>query len=712
MSLRSWLRGPASGTSSKASSQVATPTEISRNPTPVSHPNASTSSLTNPAVAQEFSDIEDAMVAAELIMNDDIDGAEARLRLRKDASSFHMLGLGVSTFMRSVLGFEKEIMAEAAAKLTDCENRAWTDMKKAQKEAERAAGGGGYWYSRSSANVSKDHIGGKVSNIYPPGSEFSLVYAEAQLMNAVVAVTQENLTDGIKGFYKLRKAYISLNEIMDAEVKYLKTLENGGSSIQPKGADPLEKMPGGFDENEFADTAGIVSKSGEDGEAKRTPEAESAELEKPLAELELNGFAEGPNEPDEKPPLHPLDRLESFGTKSAVFESTVDVFVHSGVNMCFGILNLILSMIPPALSRLLNVIGFRGDRDRGVRMLWQSTKFPNINGAMAGLLLLVYYNGMLGFADILPSETDVSDLSDPEEIVGYPKQKCAALLADMRTRYPDSRLWKLEEARVLANTKRMDDAIAVLTDNTGSKMRQVDALNTFELSLNAMFTMRWALMRDSFLKCIELNDWSHSLYYFFAGCADLERYRDAFHEAAELSRHPDKKHEAEAAQAAARKHKASAEELFRKSPTVAGRKRFMTRPMPFEVFACRKVQKWEERATALGVDLADAIGPSPAMEMTYLWNGSKRMTPEQLEKAWTFVKWERCTAPADKVAKIREEKDELAIFAVSEAAFLRGLGREDEARTIVKAVTEMDKYVLWIPRMIIPNDTFFCMANV
>ena len=92
-------------------------------------------------------------------------------------------------------------MREASERLGQAESAAYDHQRRADKDAYH-------------------------SKIYPPGSEYALCLAESQLMSAVVAVLNESLSESIKGFYKLRKAYVALQEIADAEKRYLK----GGSS--------------------------------------------------------------------------------------------------------------------------------------------------------------------------------------------------------------------------------------------------------------------------------------------------------------------------------------------------------------------------------------------------------------------------------------------------------------------------------------------------
>ena len=540
-------------------------------------------------------------------------------------------------------------------------------------------------------------------------------------MSAVVGLLNENLIEGLKSFYKMRKAFMALDTIHQAERKYMQSLAEKNdvmakssslTSLNTTGSkDSLNAMPGGFGDSmsksqelpsipksEPMDTATTVQKSeqtadsdpetdtpdnfvdavegdqdttistadGDRNDADRvTQQFAATSLRSPMSFTSSAPFT--PRTP--RTPLKiSLDLLE-HDPESDVFANPIDRFVHSGVNLCFGMLLLILSMIPPAFSKLLYIIGFRGDRPRGVRMLWQASKFQNINGAMAGLILLGYYNGLIGFCDILPDTPPPEALeSDPyADLEGYPQQRLEALLAEMRIRYPKSNLWLLEEARMEASHKNLDKSIDLLSGSVKSPLKQVEALSMFEKSLNAMYSHRYELCCDSFLECVRLNNWSHALYYYIAGASHVQLYRSA-------------KSAGESDIAA--KHAARAEELLGNVREHAGKKKFMARQLPFDIFVVRKLNKWEARAKEWNVPFIDAIGISPHEEMIYFWNGNKRMTASQLQDSLNNLAWSEDVAQNPTWPK--ESLDEQAIIAVLRSALYRQLGLCEKARELLK----------------------------
>lgn len=265
-------------------------------------------------------------------------------------------------------------------------------------------------------------------------------------MSAVVAVLNESLTESIKGFYKLRKAFATLNTILEAETKYMKRQTGTGLGVltntsmdsfgSEKYARSLNGLPGGFEEDEdgaqnsrppsVRSTKGSRAKTvaeakavyqidqngdDEDNEDDEFYDADEAHDESEKAQnyaghldrndvaggvgdLSLNEAAQSKNMASPKQ-LPPTDGMLDHDPGSDVFSNPIDVFIHSGANLCFGLLLVMISLIPPAFGKLLFIIGFRGDRDRGLRMLWQASKFHNINGAMAGLCLLGYYHAIV-----------------------------------------------------------------------------------------------------------------------------------------------------------------------------------------------------------------------------------------------------------------------------------------------------------------------------
>ncbi|KAJ9668525.1 Mitochondrial outer membrane protein iml2 [Coniosporium apollinis] len=602
---------------------------------------------------EEPSQIEHAMRAATHIMNDDVETAEAELS--KGSSPVHKLCQGVVIFMRATLGFEQDVMREASERLADAEAAASEHYKRAQR-----------------------HPNAFHSAIYPAGSEFALCLAEAQLMSAVVAVLNESLTESIKGFYKLRKAYQTLDALAAAEKRFVQGRSSSSvnsasrASTESLGSSSASRTSQAPAVSQVPATSTVQPVVDEDGDeffdADETPDGVT-ETTTYLGELEINGTIKHAEKPSyfeqarpngevsqQQPPFPRTNSIVQLGPDVDLFgDHPVDTFIHSGSNLCFGILQLMISLIPPAFATLLKIVGFRGDRERGIQMLWQASRFNNINGAMAGLIILGYYNGIVGFCDILP----------PRGPGAYPRERCRALLADMRERYPRSHLWLLEEARVLAGDRQLERAVEILNRSSASPLKQVEALTWFERSLDSMYAHNYADCSASFQKCVKLNNWSHGLYYYIAGACHVELYR--------LHKSSDPR--------LAREHAAKAEELLKLVPKQTGRKRFMARQLPFDVFVNRKIQKWEHRAAEWGVEFVDAVGVSPIEEMIYFWNGYRRMRPEHLQVSLQRLAW---STSGENGTWEREALDEHAVLALLRAATLRNLKRFDDAKEILR----------------------------
>lgn len=106
----------------------------------------------------------------------------------------------------------------------------------------------------------------------------------------------------------------------------------------------------------------------------------------------------------------------------------------------------------------------------------------------------------------------------------------------------------------------------------------------------------------------------------------------------------------------------------------------MAKQLPFDVYVNRKITKWEERAKAWHCDVVDAVGVSPLEEMIYLWNGSRRMPPTDLEKSLSKLSWDEVTFPEKHI----DNHDESGLRALLQSTILRHQNKYAGARAVLQ----------------------------
>ncbi|PSK40624.1 hypothetical protein C7M61_000272 [Candidozyma pseudohaemuli] len=403
------------------------------------------------------------------------------------------------------------------------------------------------------------------------------------------------------------------------------------------------------------------------------------------------------------------------GSNAHLYVSTIDEFIHSGVQLCFGILQVVLSLIPPAIGKVLSIVGFKGDRETGLRMLWRTAiTARNIHGELALLCLLVFYDGPIQFIDVgfqLPGHEDsnISDvlliserssISDEELtlIIRNPNLYTKQILAKARHLFPHNALWLLQEGRMLAAQNNIHKAIDLMqsfTDDSETKinMEQVEALLTFDRAMLYAFVHNYENAARDFLRLLEINSWSLAVYLFFAGSCYLEQWRMI--QVGEVKYDTPKETEDKLAYFAKK-----ADHYLKLAPTyVPGHGHNATRKkggiggsnkqMPFDKFVLRKTKCIEEtQRKNPNLTYIECVGTSLIHELVYFWNGYNRMTFEDLQILNRMLKFS-----AGEHAKITETFDEKMTRNFFESITLRQLG--DVKTGLAQLDTEViSKYVV------------------
>ncbi|GAV27473.1 hypothetical protein PMKS-000941 [Pichia membranifaciens] len=599
----------------------------------------------NQKVANQALQLERALKAMDYVLDD---RAEEAFRLLNDHDNIAIsqLAYGVVQFLEATLGFEPETMKKASETLSKAETMAWKEKTSAEKN-----------------NI-------KSSQIYPPGTEFAVAYAESNLLNALLMLLSENFMEGAKALLKLRRAY----QTLDAISKHLNTPSDASSSAladlgsystcSKSNSSSFVDLPLPLTEQELKDRK-IIDELDQTYHMRKARINGSHIGNPPVSDsLRSNlGFkADSTSPPSDKDVL-------KFGNPEV---ASVDEYIHSGVNLCFGILQVVLSLIPHGIGKVLSVVGFKGSREAGLQMVWNAAQERNIHGGIGLLALLVFYDGPFQFTDVdfdVPTaeelsqnnekakkdndkdkekeqalqkiKTNASTASKKElvedkialermatsghgETLLHPGEKLVKVLLHSRALFPHSNLWLLQESRMLASRGRLHEAVQLMDTATPSQMKQVDALLGFDRCMILVFLHHFDRAASDFLDLIKINSYSHALYTWFAAACYLEAYRMC------LTGLIPKDTDVDPSKIDT--YAKLAEKYIHEAPKLIGKKKFLSKIPPFEKFIARKYKEIEESHNSHPkIPFIDCIQTSLIHELAYFWNGYNRMSTECLQ---------------------------------------------------------------------------------
>lgn len=454
------------------------------------------------------------------------------------------------------------------------------------------------------------------------GAEYTLCISLSLLMSAVVSFLSESVVESLRGAYKLRKSYQLLHKLYDMIVAVDGI--NGTTKIVSSMNDITEDSDDDFVDatDDMKDLATPVQ---------LTQSVQAMTLTDGETQSEQISLHSSSSTPISSPPRRSstIDRRASITTVSTFHDipsppsdtmTITDQTIYPGTLMALGSIMLLISLLPPSLSRLLSIIGFRGSRSQALSMLWKVSSQPGPFGSLGTFVLGSYYGNIVQNSDIVSDEYSANGGNG-----GATLEKLHAAIIAVRNRYPSSALWAVEEARMESIKGNLEEVVQRLsTLKVKSQMPQIESLVVFEGALYFMpqskliyrhylMTHQYENAATWFIHMCETNNWSHGLYTYIAGICY-----------AELSRHNPNQHDYA--------HKAST--LLERVPSLLQkRKSFGGKRIPFEQFVERKINRFKSRAGTKPI-VEGVTGPVTE-ELTYLLcNGQKRMKENELEKSW------------------------------------------------------------------------------
>lgn len=319
---------------------------------------------------------------------------------------------------------------------------------------------------------------------------------------------------------------------------------------------------------------------------------------------------------------------------------------ESGVKMGIGTFNLMISMLPSRVIKLLEFIGFSGNKEHGLLDLTQGYKMKGIRQILCTMTLLGYHLIVMHV------------LSHKEGDMGI----CQDILDKQLAKYPDGVWFLFFRGRLEFLKGRLDESIRYYTRSWKSQdlWPQFHHVCFWELLWVHCLKCEWreALQYSSRLK--QESKWSKCLYTYQKAVIMIMLQDELTKEEQE-----------------------ELDQLMKDVPRY--KQRIAGKSLPMEKFAIKKSERYFNQRKSLVL---------PALELMFMWNLFKIL--KNFNIASEIIKLID-TAEAEIESSVKPSKyncDNKALIYVLKGACLRHMGSPNQALDYFEKVIDMQKQIL------------------
>jgi hypothetical protein len=226
------------------------------------------------------------------------------------------------------------------------------------------------------------------------------------------------------------------------------------------------------------------------------------------------------------------------------------------IDFGIGCFNLLVSLTPPSVLRLVEVIGFSGDREYGLQLLNAAHASNTLRSSLASVFLIQYHTVLCAWLPYQEVHATESQRILDDRLGEFPHAGIFLLLAGRVARYK----------RNLAEAVQMyETALAV----QGKEFQQMSHICWYELGWAKMLQLDWAGACQYWQRLLDESKWSKAFYgYLLAACKFEAGFLD------------------------------EASSTLTQLPSLCSRK-FLGQPIPVEAFVLQKVSQFEDASCSL-----------------------------------------------------------------------------------------------------------------